>query len=169
MTERWRKIEDFYDYEISDAGAIFSKKSMSRLSFSENSSGQLKVNLMRNGVVYTRSVRVLVAEAFLHRPTHIDPLDGAWGVINKDGNPWNNEASNLAWRPKWFCWKYFRQFRLSPVRYEDYNRRVINETTGQKYENVLAAGIDEGVLWDSIYDSCISGKAVYPTGHTYSF
>lgn len=53
----------------------------------------LKVDLWRWGIRTTRTVHVLVAEAFVPRPAN--PL--AIEVNHKDTDPFNNLASNLEW------------------------------------------------------------------------
>jgi len=161
MKERWHPIEEFQGYLVSDQGFIYSEKTTQQLLMSQNLSGIVKVNLMKNGQIHTRSVKVLVASEFVPLPP-----GGGFTPINLDGDQTNNHYLNLTWRPRWFAWKYTRQFN-EPIPVE-YNIRILNEQTGVVYDTVMAAGIDEGVLWEYIYQSLLSDRPVFPTGATYT-
>lgn len=167
MSERWVDVAEFPDYEVSDHGNVFSKRNNQPLALSWNGRGSVKVNFSRDGILHTRSVRVLVAEAFVAPDTaddtHRDDLD----VINIDGNQQNNHYQNLAWRPHWFAWKYTRQFHEGGI--PEYNVYLLNTQTGTLYNSVMDAGIDDGVLWEYVYQSAIDGRQVYPTGAVYEF
>lgn len=160
MIETWAQIPDFPDYEVSDHGQVYSKRRDLMLSLTQTSAGAVKVNLMANGRLCTRAVKTLVAEAFLpdHHPESNTP-------INLDGDPLNNHVMNLAWRPRWFAWKYTRQFHQEiPV---FYNATVQNLHSGKIYDSTMAAGIDDGIIWEYLWNSVISGRPVYPTGAVY--
>lgn len=166
--EHWRPIEDFPGYSISDWGFVWSHKSDMRLSTSRNTNGIVKVNLVRDGEIITRSVKTMVAEAFLDRQLDL-PLseDEESTPINIDGNQQNNRVDNLAWRPRWFAWKYTHQFNYKPPR--EYLTQVVNERTQNVYTSVMEAGIAEGLLWEYVYQSMITGRPVYPTGSVFNF
>jgi hypothetical protein len=106
MTERWKPIRDFPDYSISDHGNIKAEKTGRILALSENQFGVVAVGMMRDGKQYHRSVPLLVAKHFVKGQTEIFDTP-----INLDGNRWNNHHLNLAWRPRWFAFKYNRQFK----------------------------------------------------------
>lgn len=163
MEEQWMGIAEFPGYLVSDYGRIYSEKTGTMMSFSLNNTGTLKVNLMQDRVIQTRSVKVLVANAFLDPPQ----FDEETTPINLDGDPFNNHKDNLTWRPRWFAWKYSRQFH-EPVPRE-YKLRIINLTTRTEYQSVMEAGVDEGVIWEYIYQSILTGRPVYPTGSVYTF
>lgn len=165
--ETWVDIPDFPDYEISDHGRVFSKRYQQNLSQSPNTRGHMKINLSKDGVIKTVSVRVLVAQAFIEVPTDIESQRGDLDVINLDGNPENNHVDNLAWRPHWFAWKYTRQFN-QPIPGE-YHTPVLNTLTGEAFENVMDAGVAHGELWEYIYNSAVTGRQVYPSGAVYEF
>lgn len=161
--EEWKPIKGFPGYQVSDYGRIYSDKTGTMMSFSMNTTGTLKVNLMRQREIITRSVPVLVAEAFLGgrpRQENMTP-------IHVDGDPRNNHADNLAWRPRWFAWKYARQF-TEPIPPE-YQTPVLNLLTNIRYLSVVAAGLDDAVLWEYVYNSILTGRPVFPTGATYDF
>ena len=167
MSERWVDVPEFPDYEVSDHGNVFSKRSNQPLALSWNGRGSVKVNFSQEGVLHTRSVRVLVAEAFVALPTDQYSLSVDLDVINIDGNQANNHYQNLAWRPHWFAWKYTRQFHQGGK--PEYNVYLLNTQTGALYNSVMDAGIDDGVLWEYVYQSAIEGRPVYPTGAIYEF
>lgn len=169
--EEWRDIPDFPGYKVSNLGYIWSDLTRLRLNLSQAQTGAYKVNLMREGHIQTRIVRVLVAEAFVPIDQQLARENVLVAPINLDGNQANNAASNLMWRPRWFAWKYTRQFN-----YYDENGipvffyiDIVNERTGHIYHSVMEAGIHEGLLWDDVYESIISGKQVYPTGSSFNF
>ena len=161
MTERWARLLDFPGYEVSDHGTVYSDKTQRALTLTRNAGGIVKVNLFHDGRLATRAVRVLVADAFLPAP---GPEDA--DVINIDGDQLNNHYLNLAWRPHWFAWKYTRQFR-EPIPPEYLKAEIYNSLTDTTYENTVEAGIADGVLWEYVFNSALSGRAVYPTGAVY--
>lgn len=160
MDERWEPISEYPGYYVSDWGYIYSDRTEQQLSMSQTLSGIVKVNLMRDGHIHTRSVKVLVAYAFV-------PLTRFQGFtpINIDGNQTNNHYLNLAWRPRWFAWKYTRQFNEETP--NEYNVRVINILTGDTYDSIMEAGVADGVLWEYVYRSTLTGRPVFPTGGIY--
>lgn len=166
LNEIWKPIEDFPGYGISNTGFVWSDKSEMRLSTSPNTNGIFKVNLVKNGQIYTRSVKTMVAEAFIPKQLTFESPDGHT-PINIDGDQHNNHVDNLAWRPRWFAWKYTHQFNQPVPR--EYLVQVVNERTGVIYPSVMEAGIAEGLLWEYVYDSMIKGKPVYPTGSHFNF
>jgi hypothetical protein len=133
--------------------------------------GDLKVTLSKNGERVTRSVRVLVAEAFVAKPPTVEGFHKSSipdTVIVLDNDKDNLIASNLAWRPAWFAWKYARQFQPS-YRPEFYSKRVMNLSTRRTYSSILEAGVTEGLLFDDIFRSAVTGCHIYPTQTNYVF
>ena len=167
MSERWVDIPEFPEYEISDHGNVHSKRNNQPIAPSWNGTGSVKVNFSVEGKLHTRSVRVLVAEAFVERPTDLESTLHDLEVINIDGDMWNNHYQNLAWRPHWFVWKYTRQFQDGIP--QEYNVPVFNTLTGVLYDSVMDAGIADAVIWEYVYASAIKGTPVYPTGAIYDF
>jgi NUMOD4 motif-containing protein len=165
--ERWIDIPEFPDYEISDHGNVFSKRTNQPLVLSWNGRGTVKVNFSREGVLYTRSVRVLVAEAFVPVESADDSHREDLEVVNIDGDQTNNHYENLVWRPHWFAWKYTHQFREGVP--EEYHVGLLNTQTGEVFDSVMAAGIADAVIWEYVYNSAITGRPVYPTGAVYEF
>lgn len=161
--EVWASVDDFPGYQVSDYGRIYSERTGTMMSCSLNSTGSLKVNLMQDNQIQTRSVRVLVARAFVAGE---DEFDNAT-PINLDGDPWNNETDNLLWRPRWFAWKYMRQFH-EPIPPE-YKVAVMDPVADITWPSTMVAGVSEGILWEYIYNSILTGRPVFPNGRVYIF
>lgn len=156
MEERWKVIEHFPDYSVSDQGRIRANKSGRILVLSENQFGLLQVGLMREGIQYHRSVPLLVAKAFL--PEISGPFDTP---INLDGDRHNNRLENLTWRPRWFAVKYNQQFKYP---YENpILTPVIDLKSGEISENSFAAAKRYGLLEKDLVASIFTRTYVWPT------
>lgn len=157
--EIWTEIPNYPRYEISSYGNIFNIATDREMQISENNYGHLKVSLFdQNGVRHTRAVGVLVAEAFVEKPNILCD-----SVIFLDGDHHNTHVTNLAWRPRWFAWKYTRQFQGEiPHHYQ--NLRVANIRDHIEYANIVEAAMTEGLLFEHIWKSTYTGNPVYPNG-----
>lgn len=156
MELEWVTIADFPEYVISTHGDIVNINSGRWMAQSETREGHTKVGLFRSGRQYTRSVAVLVAEAFV--PGRSEVCDTA---IHLDGNLQNNRADNLSWRPRWFSYRYSSQFgsvsdnaRIGPI---------TDTTTGQRFIDVYEAAISCGLLMEDIRRSIVMEVPVFPT------
>jgi len=156
MQERWRPIEDFPGYSVSDHGRIRTDRTGRILALNANQFGVLQVGLMRDGEQKHRSVPLLVAKAFI--PTPPGPFDTP---INLDGDRFNNHIDNLVWRPRWFAIKYNQQFRhpypnpiLAPIQ---------DLRTGQVSENSIECAKRYGLLEDDLVLSILNRTYVWPT------
>lgn len=169
--EVWEVIPDHPDYLISSTGRVYNRRTERLMAESKTMQGDLKVTLSTDGERETRSVRVLVAEAFVPKPAihHADnPSSYPDTVIVLDNKKSNLDPTNLAWRPAWFAQKYARQFQPAyPQEY--YTRRIYNAQTKAIYDSILEAGIREGLLFADVLKSASTGLPIYPYGHTYSF
>jgi hypothetical protein len=162
--ELWYPIDEFPNYEISSTGIIMNSDTNRIMRTSKTLSGVVKVGLMGDdGKQHTRSVKVLVAEAFVggkdknrNTPIHLD-CDQS-----------NCRADNLAWRPRWFASHYMRQFNKL------YSYHTLNEIqdvyTGDIYANIQEAAMVNGLLVKDVLDSCMyQDKVCYPTHQKFSY
>lgn len=159
MEEQWAVISEFPNYEVSNFGEIYNIRTRQIMRTSLTIFGHVKITLKgRDGERYTRSVAQLVADAFVERPNMLCDKP-----IILDGNFRNVRADNLAWRPRWYAWKYTRQLKKpQPAHYQ--NLVVVDKRTGMGYRSILEAGIAEGLLFDDIYDSTWKGMPIFPYG-----
>lgn len=157
--EEWSEIEGFPRYLVSTEGRIYNQANNRYMKFSPNNYGHPKISLLtEHGYRYTRSVAFLVAKHFVESPNELCDR-----IIYLDGNLENVRARNLAWRPRWFGWKYSRQMKIQqPAHYR--NLPVVNLETNVEYENIIEAGLAEGLLFDQIWHSTYSNDPVFPTG-----
>lgn len=156
MIEYWKNIPDFSDYAVSSDGRIMNVKTEQMRNFSVTNQGDYKVTLYREGKRCTRSVRMLVAEAFVFKPNKL--FDS---VISLDNDKNNLSASNLEWRPNWFAWKYHNQFKeYFPDWY--YYVHIQNVSNNKTYFSIISTAQTDGVLCKDVADSVRSGKKVFP-------
>lgn len=157
--EIWADIPEFPRYQISTEGRVFNKSTGHFMKSSPNNYGHPKISLIdERGVRHTRSLAMMVARSFVERPNILCDR-----IIYLNGELSDVRSDNLAWRPRWFCWKYSRQLKLDqPVHYK--NLRVVNITTDTEYKNIIEAGITEGLLFEQIWHSTYSGGPVFPNG-----
>lgn len=87
----FKKIKDYPNYVIHDNGLVQNIKSGRFLHPMFFGNGYLRVGLSKDGEQRHFLIHRLVAEAFLPNPDNL-PI-----VNHKDGNPSNNNVSNLEW------------------------------------------------------------------------
>lgn len=156
MLENWAKIPEFPNYSVSDLGRIRNEDYGRIIKISKTKQGGAKVGLVLGGKQHTRSVKVLVAEAF------VDGYTERFNTpINLDGNQHNNVASNLLWRPRWFAWKYHHQFEEADRYFK--MGPVINRKTGIIYKTIFDAATKNGLLFYDVLSSAINQDPVFPT------
>lgn len=85
-----KDIINFENYQISDDGRVWSKKSNKWLK-PIDVNGYKKVSLYKNGKEYQRLVHRLVAEAFIPNPNNYEEINH----INEDKS--DNRVENLEW------------------------------------------------------------------------
>jgi hypothetical protein len=156
MTEIWEELESFPGYSVSSFGRVRADRSGRILSLNENQFGLLQVGLMKDGIQFHRSVPLLVATAFIPRPS--EPFDTP---INLDGDRQNNHVENLMWRPRWFAIKYNQQFK-HPYDYS-ITVPVIELKTGEVFDNSFECAKHFGFLERDLVLSIINRTYVWPT------
>ena len=161
MEIEWQAVREFPDYSVSNYGDVVNEITGRVLSQSTTAQGAYKVNFIRGRERHCRSVKVLVAEAFVEGQDEIFDTP-----VHLDGNQYNNRSENLVWRPRWFAWKYSRQFFKLPT---FVTVGPILEIESQvQYMTVYDAGIINGLLFQDIWD-CISliKENTFPTGQRF--
>ena len=158
IDEAWAIIPEFPNYQISSLGRVYNVKRDQMMSVSVTNHGHPKITLTDfDGERYTRSVALLVAEAFVPGRDMLSDQ-----VVVLDGDLNHVEAFNLVWRPRWFAWKYTRQLKIDqPLHYR--NLPVLDVTTQLEYDSIVQAGMSEGLLFTAIWRSTYTGHPVYPT------
>lgn len=154
--ETWLEIFEFPGYSVSSWGRVRNDYTGRVLTMLRNQHGVTHVGLTKGGVQYKRSVPKLVAERFLRHIT----LDDFNTPIHLDGDRSNNQATNLAWRPKWFADTYTRQFSGRGARI---SQPIQDKDSGERYGNSLEAAKEHGLLERDIVDSVLTGIKVFPT------
>lgn len=130
--------------------------------YSPNQNGDLTVGLSADNQQFRRSVKVLVARAFLVGETPVMNT-----VIQMDGNRDNVAAWNLAWRPRWFAWGYNHQFEDIPD--WAWAGPITDDKEHREYENMVDAAMQLGVLIIDIRHSMRMGVPCFPHGMMFSF
>lgn len=157
--ERWRMITEFPNYSVSDAGLVRNEDTGNLMTGLLNQRGIVHVGLTRDRVLYKRSVSRLVADAFIAVP-EID-TDGTFDTpINLDGDRFNNHASNLMWRPRWFAMKYRKQFMGK--RKISINRPIAIVGSKEVFVNSWHAATALGLLDYEILVSMMKSTYVWP-------
>lgn len=165
MEEIWADIHRFPSYRISTLGNVFNnttRRMMCTSMTNQGHSSAVKVSLVEGGVRYTRSVKNLVAEAFVKGKTHVFNTP-----IHLDGNHRNCRADNLVWRPRWFACKYSRQFIEHNIVLKQ--GPVIDVNTGEIFKDVRECAIRKGLLFNDVYRSMVYKKPIFPDWHNFDF
>lgn len=158
--ERWHELDEFPDYAISDLGEVHNIKTGMPRKTSINQQGIVKISLYVGRELITRSVAVMVAEAFVEGQTEFFNTP-----IHLDGDRENCRADNLMWRPRWFAVQYHRQFQ-SPE-FHQMDVPILELTTGNQYVCVKDACMDLGLYYNDVYRSYIQERPIPLTRHEF--
>lgn len=161
--EEWVEIEEFPDYLISDTGLVMNENTGRILAQSYNPQGAKKVGLFHFNKQHARSVKYLVAQAFVPGRTEQDNT-----AVLLDGDQENCNAENIVWRPRWFANKYSTQFENVGDWY--LGKQVMDVESGVVYEDILDAALTNGLLLYQILDSIHNEQArAYPDRRKFTF
>ena len=112
-------IKDFEDYQITDDGRVWSKKTNRWMILQTNKQNRYSyVGLCKNGKRHLKSVHRLVAEAFIPNPENKPEIDH----INRDRSL--NVVTNLRW-----C------TRLENMNNENSIRQMKESHSGERHQN----------------------------------
>lgn len=164
--EKWKTIEEFPLYEVSNFGRVANKNTDVIIQPSTTMQGGVKVGLYLDKKQYTRSLKVLVAEAFVDRPHEMFDTP-----MLLDGNQLNCSADNIVWRPRWFAWNYRRQFVYIP---EIYTIGPVVELDEEgiiltAYTDVVEVGVLNGLLFTDVWRVIHTRQPIFPTRQFFAF
>jgi len=152
-------IDGFPNYEVTNHGRVFNTHTGRCLALSPtlpDRQGDLSVGLIRDGIQHRHSVKVLVAKTF---------VDGRSETFNTpillDGNRFNLHYENIVWRPRWFAWKYTRQFKTMESWF--FEGPIVDINTGHKYQDIFEASTTNGLLCEDVRRSLYTGRQALPT------
>jgi hypothetical protein len=157
LLEEWRVIPAFPKYSISSLGTVCNNRAGKELKPTKNQQGHLKVNFVKNGEHYTRSINQLVAKAYLPDPGRPDFNS----IIHLDGDKTNCRSDNLLWRPRYFAIRYHQQFD-SPV-FQTSLFPVVETKSGEEYETAQVAAVRYGLIFSEIVVAVHNRTYVWPT------
>lgn len=162
MDEEWAAIHEFPNYIVSTHGRVANEITKRLIKPNHTTQGALKVGLIKNNQQYTRSVKLLVATAFVKRES--EDFDTP---IHVDGNQDNVRADNLMWRPRWFAWKYARQF----INCDEYKQHglYLHPKSSTLYESIYEIGVTYGVLFKDVIDHIWDGTPLFPIYEEFIF
>ena len=162
MFEIWASVKEYPNYEVSNLGNVRRFDTGQLIRPFTLPDGSLGIKLSKEGRQYQLLVRRLVAEAFVLPDNRFCD-----SVLHRDGDKMNCFRENLVWRPRWFCWKYARQF-VGPVPHGWTDYAVRNRTTGQVFTNIMEASYVDATLCEEVYRSVIEGRNAFPN-YAYEF
>lgn len=163
MSDEWRDIAAFANYQVSYSGDVRNLKTERILRPSHTQMGHLKVNLVQDGVTYTKGINHLVARAFLEPPKRADFIS----VVHLDGDKANCHHTNLLWRPRYFAIQYHMQFGTHY--FERRTKPIYDTLTEVVYPTAQEAAIKHGLLLTDILTAIHNRTYVWPTYHVFRF
>lgn len=160
MREQWEELDEFPDYAVSSLGNIHNIKTGMPRKTSINQNGIVKISMYQGRELITRSVAVMVAEAFCEGRTEFFNTP-----IHLDGDRENCRADNLMWRPRWFAVQYHRQFESPEFHASNVHIRELD--SGREYYSVKECCMALGLYYNDVYRSYVHDRPVPLTGQEF--
>lgn len=160
--EQWSSIEEFPVYLVSDLGRVRNNLTGRDMAKTMNQQGNVMVGLSFDGEQYSRSVALLVANAFIPKPYPIFNTP-----IHLDGDRTNNAVENLMWRPRWFAIMYQKQFTGHRYRSTIVDP-VVQDMSGEVSENTWECAKRYGLLERDLVRGIQRRTPVWPIRMTFS-
>lgn len=157
----FKLVSEFPLYLVSNYGEVVKESGGLPLTKSPTQYGDLTVGLMKGNHQYRRSVKGLVARAFVPGETFLFDTP-----VLKDGNRGNLHHKNIVWRPRWFAIAYTKQFYTAPD-WADIGP-IMDLNTHHVYRSFMQAAIDTCSLVTDIRHGYLNGTKVFPTGHYFN-
>lgn len=159
--ERFCDLNEFPGYTISNLGRVLNSRNM-EMTHSLTQHGEHTVGLVKAGRQYRRSIKVLVAKAFVQGENNIFDTP-----ILLDGDRGHLDMENIVWRPRWFALIYQQQFD----EIEDwwFAGPLVDEISGQTYEDIFLAAMSTGSLVRDIRTGIMNNTRVFPEGCLFKF
>lgn len=158
MNEHWEQVRDHPNYSVSSLGRVRNDESGTPIKPTVNQRGIAQVKLGYGDNTFTnRGLAYLVANTFLPAPKRA--TDNT--PINLNGDRTDCRAENLAWRPRWFAYKYHAQFkRHCQFRVHD---TMENLSTGERFANSWDVALYYGLIEADLVVATMNRTYVYPT------
>lgn len=148
----WKTVQDFPKYVVSPEGVVKNKKRDTIVKTRQNRQGIAMVSLMGDDARHTRSVALLVAQAYL-----MPPKNPAYNsIIYLDGDRTNCAARNLMWRPRWYAVRYHKMFERDPI-----DVSVMIEDTGEIFGTLREACMKYGLDEQYTYIDMLNGDRCF--------
>lgn len=142
MQEVWVEVEGFPDYEVSNTGFVrHCERRYRTLNGGTTPKGYKFVSLRKDLKSHTRTVHVLVANAFVPKP--ID--EAVYEVNHRNGDKTNNSYLNLEWMTHADNLRHARETGLVKI----YKVRIIE--TGEVFESAAECADYLGVHRSYVY------------------
>lgn len=151
--ESWEVIKDYSRYVINPEGVVKARDTGREMKTRQNKQSFVMITLMDDdGKKHTRSVALMVAQAYLPKP----PNPSYNSVIHLDNDRGNCNANNLMWRPRWYAMLYRRMFKEHPS-----NTSVLIEETGEIFGTLREACVKYGLYDKHTYIDMYNGDRCF--------
>lgn len=154
-SQSWTQVEGFPEWLVSNNGDVLHNWTMRIMTARSNQQGIKMVNLQKEKKIFTRSVALLVAKAYLKPPRN----DNYNSVIHLNGDREDCRFENLMWRPRWYAVKYHQMFDDLP-----YRLGVHIPRTGEHFTSLREACTTYGLIEKNTYLDVINEQPCFHYG-----